>query len=174
MTNDNIYSALVTSRLKKLCSKAGFKSTHSLVPEEMRQITRVFLEEFLEKIVIITLYYKKKTITLNNVYLSTENYLLLGMKDIPKCKDIDKKMKTCLEFPKAPFKRLLIEILQGLGYYDIKIEKIAVELIQYYTERYLLKILQQAKLVTIHAKRETLYPKDLQLVKGIKSSFQIN
>lgn len=171
MTNylyrDNINTALVTTRLKKLCSKAGFKSVNSLVPEEMRGIAKVFLEKFLERIAIITLYYKKKTISLNNVYQATENYLLLGKKDIPKCKDIDTKIKICLEFPKAPFKRLIKEILQDLGHFEMKIETRAADLIQYYTERHLLKALQGAKIASTNAKRETLYPRDLKSVEKI-------
>lgn len=49
---------------------------------------------------------------------------------------------------------------------DIRFEQEAYDLIQYYTEQYLLHLLRDAHMVMITAKRETVYPKDLQLVRN--------
>ena len=176
MYHNNINSALVKPRIKNLCTKAGIKQVNSLIYEEVRGITKVFLEEYLEKILKVLDYYNKTTVSVNHVQLVSKRHMLLYTKKIPKCKD-SKKIQICLEFSKAPFHRLLQEIAKDIVKYDgifrfsslysknIRFEQEAYDLIQYYTEQYLLHLLRDAHMVMITAKRDTVYPKDLKLVR---------
>jgi histone H3/H4 len=175
MYQSNINSALVKPRIKNLCTKAGIKQVNSLVYEEIRGITKVFLEEYLEKILKVLDFYKKTTISVNHVQLVSQRHLLLKSNTIPKCKK-SKKIQICLEFSKAPFHRLLQEIAKDIVQYNsifrfslysntIRFEQEAYDLIQYYTEQYLLHLLRDAHMVMISAKRDTVFPKDLQLVQ---------
>lgn len=166
---NNLNRVLLKPRIKNLCNKVGIKNINSLVYEEMRGVIKVFLEDFLERILIITKYYQKKTITVNSVYLATEEYLLLADK-IPKCEDLNKKFKACLEFPKSPFLALIKEISNDFGVDNIAVQQKAAELIQYYTERYAFKILKDAKLFMLNAKRDTLYPKDIKFIKKVSEN----
>ena len=50
-----------------------------------------------------------------------------------------------------------------------RFEKEALDLIQYASEKYLLKLMYEAKLIALAAKRDTLYPKDLKLAKKLET-----
>lgn len=172
----SINDVFVKPRIKNMCRKVGIQNVNSLVYEEVRGNLKVFLEELLEKILAVTLFYKRKTVGVNDVYLVMEKHLLLKKKKIPHCKE-GKKIEVCLEFARSPFHRFVREIcLEHLQYspytkiHDIQVmrfEEEAFDLIQYSMERYLLKLLYEGKLIALNAKRETLYPKDLKLAKSL-------
>lgn len=172
----SINDVFVKSRIKSMCKKVGIQNVNSLIYEEVRGILKVFLEELLEKILTVTQFYKRKTVSVNDVYLVMEKHLLLMKKKIPHCKE-SKKIQICLEFARAPFHRYVREIsLDHLQYSKymkksdipvMRFEQEAFDLIQYSMERYLLKLLYEGKLIASNAHRDTLYPKDLQLAKTI-------
>lgn len=172
----SINDVFVKPRIKNMCTKVGIKNVNSLIYEEIRGILKVFLEELLEKILTVTRFYKRKTVSVNDVYLVMEKHLLLTKKKIPHCKET-KKIEICLEFAKAPFHRFVREICLDILQYskymkmsdipEMRFEEEAFDLIQYSMERYLLKLLYEGKLIASNAHRDTLYPKDLQLVKTI-------
>jgi histone H4 len=166
---DNI-QGLVKSRIHNICNKVGIKRVSGLIYEEIRGIAKIFLEDFLRQIITITEYYRRRTVSINDIYMATENHLLLNEKKIPKCKNT-KKMQICLEFACAPFERLIREI--GADFRtDLRFEEEAFKLIQYYTEQYLLKLLYDASLIMKTAHRETLQPKDLQVVRRSRNICQ--
>lgn len=63
---------------------------------------------------------------------------------------------------RAPFRRLVKEIVSNLKE-SIRMQSSALEAVQEATEGYIVNLLCDANLCTIHAKRVTLFPKDLQL-----------
>ena len=80
---------------------------------------------------------------------------------------------TQLLLLKAPFRRLIHEILQNMAYddrrfQDIRMQSLAVCAIQEASEAYLVHLLGEANLCAIHAKRVTIMPKDIQLARRIR------
>lgn len=84
-------------------------------------------------------------------------------------REIRKQQKgsDCLAFPKQPFQRLIREIAQDFKD-DLRFEAGVCDLLQLAAEDYLIKICQGANMAAIHAGRETVYPKDVQLCRVLK------
>ena len=171
-------NVFVESRIKAISKTVGIPKLNKLVYEEVRGDMKVFLEELLEKTLQITRYYKRKTVTVNDVYMVMVKHLLLETKKIPSCKN-KKGIQICFHFAKAPFHRYVREICTDLSTYPMytilgegthfRFEKEALDLIQYASEKYLLKLMYEAKLIALAAKRDTLYPKDLKLAKQLET-----
>ncbi|XP_069973121.1 uncharacterized protein [Penaeus vannamei] len=71
--------------------------------------------------------------------------------------------------PKLPFSRLIKEIIQQFGAY--RLQSIALMALQEAAEAYVVGLLEMANLCSIHAKRVTLYPKDIKLVRRIRGEY---
>lgn len=84
-------------------------------------------------------------------------------------RDIRKHQKAsdCLAFPKLPFARLIREIAQDFKL-DLRFEAGVCDLMQLAAEDYLINLCDGANLAAIHAGRETVYPKDIQLCRYIR------
>ena len=54
------------------------------------------------------------------------------------------------------------------GAVDYRIQSLALEALQEAAEAFLIRFLEEANLCAIHAKRVTLMPKDMDLIKKIK------
>jgi histone H3/H4 len=154
---------LTETRIKQICSKVDIKTVNFLTYDEIRGILKVFVENFLEKILIITKYYERNIVTVNDVQMARENHLLFTREKIPKCKNI-KKNQICLEFPKGSFEKFIREISHDTDPTIKRFEESALYFIQYYAEQYLLKVLKAGRKVMTHAKRSSLQPRDLTLV----------
>ena len=72
--------------------------------------------------------------------------------------------------PVAPFHRLVREVAQDFKT-DLRFSVEALRLIQYYIEAKLHDIFNDAVIAAIHAGRQTLYPKDIQLARYIRDSY---
>ncbi|CBZ25736.1 putative histone H3 variant [Leishmania mexicana MHOM/GT/2001/U1103] len=68
---------------------------------------------------------------------------------------------------RTPFRRLVKEIMSTFKD-TMHMRHSAMEAIQEATESYVVSVLGDANLCTIHAKRVTLYPKDLQLALRLR------
>ncbi|XP_042878333.1 histone H3.3a-like [Penaeus japonicus] len=71
--------------------------------------------------------------------------------------------------PKLPFSRLIKEILHQYGVY--RLQSMALMALQEAAESYVIGILEMANICSIHAKRVTLYPKDIKLVRRIRGEY---
>jgi len=69
---------------------------------------------------------------------------------------------------RAPFQRLVREIMQGTGVPDLRIQAVALEALQHAAEAYLILLFEDTNLCAIHAKRITIMPKDMQLARRIR------
>lgn len=74
---------------------------------------------------------------------------------------------TDLLFRKLPFQRLVREIAQAIKP-DLMFQSHALLALQEASEAYITGMFEDANLVTLHAKRVTMMPKDIQLARRIK------
>lgn len=74
---------------------------------------------------------------------------------------------TELFIRKLPFQRLVREITQDLGK-DLRFQSPAIMGLQEAAEAYLVGLFEDTNLCAIHAKRVTIYPKDMQLARRIR------
>ena len=68
---------------------------------------------------------------------------------------------------KAPFQRLVREIAQDFKN-DLRFQNNAVAALQEASEAYLVGLFEDTNLCTIHAKRVTIFPRDMQLARRIR------
>ena len=75
---------------------------------------------------------------------------------------------TELLIRKLPFQRFVREIAQNLTKADIRFQSGAIMALQEASEAYLVGLLEDSNLCAVHAKRVTIMPKDIQLVRRIQ------
>ncbi|KAJ7137497.1 histone-fold-containing protein, partial [Mycena crocata] len=68
---------------------------------------------------------------------------------------------------KRPFQRLVREIAQGIKY-DLRFCVSAVTALQEAAETYLISVLEDTQACALHAKRITIFPKDMALARRIR------
>jgi len=74
---------------------------------------------------------------------------------------------TDLLLKKAPFQRLVREVAQDFKT-DLRFQSSAVMALQEASEAYLVGLFEDTNLCAIHARRVTIMPKDMQLVRRIR------
>lgn len=74
---------------------------------------------------------------------------------------------TELLIRRLPFQRLVREIAQDYKT-DLRFQVMAIEALQEAAESYLVGLFEDTNLCTIHAKRVTIMPKDIQLARRIR------
>lgn len=74
---------------------------------------------------------------------------------------------TELLIRKAPFQRLVREIAQNYKS-DLRFQTSAIEAMQESCEAYLIGVFEDTNLCALHAKRVTIFPKDIQLARRIR------
>jgi histone H3 len=75
---------------------------------------------------------------------------------------------TELFIRKAPFQRLVHEIVMDINMTDLRFQSTAVLALQEASEAYLVGLFEDTNLCAIHAKRVTIMPKDIQLSRRIR------
>jgi len=70
--------------------------------------------------------------------------------------------------PKLSFCRVVKEVMVDNGAADFRIQSLAIEALQEATEAFLIRYMEEANMCAIHAKRVTLMPKDMELIKKLK------
>ena len=95
------------------------------------------------------------------------NIQLLYVKKKEKIK-FYQKQPPCLIFAKESFKRLVKDISKGRDKSPLKFSQDSMNLLQYYIENTIINLLSDSNLIAIHAKRETVMPKDIQLVRRMQ------
>jgi histone H3 len=73
---------------------------------------------------------------------------------------------------RAPFQRLVREIAQSMGMDDLRFQASALAAIQEAAESYLVGIMEDSNICAVHAKRVTIMPKDMALVRRIRGRTQ--
>ena len=86
-------------------------------------------------------------------------------------KEIQKYQKGAdLLIRRVPFQRLVNEIVQRQGE-GLKLQSLAVLALQEAGEAFIVGLMEQANLCTIHAKRVTIMSRDIQLACRIQGDF---
>jgi len=80
------------------------------------------------------------------------------------------QMSTELLLRKLPFSRVVREITERISPVPIRFQALAMECLQTAAETYLVQLFEDANQCTVHAKRVTLFPKDIQLALRIRRS----
>ncbi|XP_028657046.1 histone H3-like centromeric protein A [Erpetoichthys calabaricus] len=75
---------------------------------------------------------------------------------------------TNLLIQKLPFSRVVREVCKDLTQIDLKWQALALAALQEAAEAFLVRLFQDSYLCAIHAKRVTLYSKDIQLARRIR------
>ena len=73
---------------------------------------------------------------------------------------------TKLLIRRAPFQRVIYEIMQGIRN-DLRIQAVAVQGLQEAAEAYLVGLFEDSNMCAIHAKQVTIMPKDVELARRI-------
>ncbi|KFD68660.1 hypothetical protein M514_19103 [Trichuris suis] len=79
---------------------------------------------------------------------------------------------TELLLRRAPFQRVVRDVTRRLGKPDLKFKRIALEALQTAAEAYLVGLMEDTNLACIHAKRQTIMPRDIQLALRLRAEFQ--
>lgn len=87
-----------------------------------------------------------------------------GMRALKEIRHYQKTWGTLI--PKLPFSRLVREVLAQYSR-DYRIQSLALEALQEASEVYITTMLERANLCSIHARRVTLMPPDIKLVRRI-------
>ena len=74
---------------------------------------------------------------------------------------------TELLIRRLPFQRLVRELAQGIKG-DLRFQSSAISALQESTETYLVGLFEDTNMCAIHAKRVTIFPKDMQLARRIR------
>ena len=84
-------------------------------------------------------------------------------------REIRKYQKSSeLSMRKLPFQRLVREIAATMNKSGYRFQSFAVLALQEITEAYLVGLFQDANLCAVHAKRSTLFCKDIRLAQRIR------
>jgi len=78
------------------------------------------------------------------------------------------QMSTELLLRKLPFSRLVREITEKISPVPIRYQALAMEALQTAAETHLIQLFEDAYQCTLHGKRVTLYPKDIQLALRLR------
>lgn len=81
---------------------------------------------------------------------------------------------TCLLLRLLPFARLVKEIGDSVGITKFQWKASAIQVLQLATEAYLTALFEDVNKTAIHAKRVTIRPEDLHLVRGIRGKVNPN
>ncbi|CAL8299694.1 unnamed protein product [Lota lota] len=71
---------------------------------------------------------------------------------------------------KAPFARLVREVCQTYSMKDLRWQVYAIMALQEAAEAFLVMVLANANLCAIHAKRVTVFPRDVQLARRLRGA----
>jgi histone H3/H4 len=81
------------------------------------------------------------------------------------------KHSDCFAIPREAFARLTREVTQDFAT-DIRISSGALNAVQFIVESYMVSVFEDTLLAAIHAKRERIEPKDIQLARAIRKEFR--
>lgn len=190
---DNI-QGLTKPAILRLAHRSGIKRLSGLVYEEMRGVIKIFVEDLVKNSIIVTEHAKRKTVTKEDFLAAMESknlQVVVGFKEegetFDRCNPLpeeerptDKKEEPviseikyqqehsdCLIFPRVSFGRFVREVAQDFGD-DFRFSAKYLDLVQMSTENYAVEIFSNANLAALHADRQSVNPKDIQLARRIQ------
>ncbi|KAL3997963.1 histone H3.3 type a [Acanthocheilonema viteae] len=91
-----------------------------------------------------------------------------GMRALQEIRRLQKTVNLLI--PRAPFQRLVREIAMNVSEknVDLRFQSLAISALQEAAEVYLTCLFEDTNLAAIHAKRVTIFPKDIQFVRRLR------
>ncbi|CAG9539229.1 unnamed protein product [Cercopithifilaria johnstoni] len=91
-----------------------------------------------------------------------------GMRALQEVRRLQKTVNLLI--PRAPFQRLVREIAVNVSEknVDLRFQSLAISALQEAAEVYLTCLFEDTNLAAIHAKRVTIFPKDIQFVRRLR------
>ena len=189
VTRENI-QGITKDAILRIAYKAGVKSLSGLMYEELRSVIKVWLDGVIAKASSYQSYYRKKTVNEGMVSAALavtadmHGWIDPGLK-VTVCKprsrvsgETNPALRSiryhqnqygCLLISPTVFQRLAKELLLDYsGPERDRFTKGALTLLQYATESFCVKTLQNTNLIAIASGRQTVQPKDIQLARRIK------
>lgn len=161
--------------VSRLARVAGVKSLNGFVYEEVRNITIEFLKDILSIAVGLTERAGRKMLSKEDVLegLRLENYPdksnCITLSNCREIKYYTNNSNSCVYIPKLVIERL-VKSIGALHKNDLKYEADAIGVAHVALESFIGKLLQDSQRVAIHAKRESVQPKDIELVRNLRRS----
>ena len=88
-----------------------------------------------------------------------------GTKALQEIRKYQKSTKNLI--PLRPFAELVREMIQNIQF-DLRVQRIAIDALHEAAESYLVGLFEDTQLCAIHAKRVTITPQDMQLVRRLR------
>ncbi|EJW88184.1 histone H3 [Wuchereria bancrofti] len=94
-----------------------------------------------------------------------------GMRALQEIRRLQRTVNLLM--PRAPFQRLVREIAMNVSEknVDLRFQSLAISALQEAAEVYLTCLFEDTNLAAIHAKRVTIFPKDIQFVRRLRGEF---
>uniref|UniRef100_A0A915PYN6 Histone H2A/H2B/H3 domain-containing protein n=1 Tax=Setaria digitata TaxID=48799 RepID=A0A915PYN6_9BILA len=91
-----------------------------------------------------------------------------GMRALQEIRRLQRTVNLLM--PRAPFQRLVREIAMNMSEknMDLRFQSLAISALQEAAEVYLTCLFEDTNLAAIHAKRVTIFPKDVQFVRRLR------
>jgi len=185
--------ALTKSAIQRLLRKAGVKSASGYTYDEARGVFLTMLDPMLRRILLFVEHERRKTAMPSDVKRAVESIGLRFLTHdniVGRCaarkpshpgpssrkKPTRKgtlplmnirfyqRQSDCVYFTKTAFYRLVKNRVVGV---DLRWNKVALDQLQLFLEAHLVRVLENANLAAIHASRETVMPKDIQLARRL-------
>ena len=167
----------------RLAHKAGVVSLQGQVYEDIRGVTKEFLDKLVGTAGILMEYGRRKTLSEQDALQALETLKIkmygAASTDIKRCatpegkrvetriKDIQKQSE-CVYFARAAFERVIKEILQNFTA-EPRLGRGAGVIIQLATEEYIVKVFQDAQRAAMHAQRNHVEPSNIAMSRSISS-----
>lgn len=187
---DNIFG-ITKSAIMRLAYVAGVKSLSGVTYEEVRGVIEAFMNTYIKTAVTFTEHARRKTVNKDDMLHAAERVhkkiMPTGKEgEVKRCSVIKgtktgkyergelalasirhyQKQHDCFQISVKPFRRLVHEISYKYKT-DLKFTSDAYGIIQTSVEKYIIELLENANLVALHSGRQTILPKDLNLVLQI-------
>ena len=196
MEQDPVHG-LTKPAIQRLLRKAGVKSASGVIYEEIRGVFLTMLDPMLQRIILFVEHEGRRTVMPSDVKRAIES---IGLRfythddTVGRCAPRKRpgrqdpgsstrrrtrkgkgalrnivfyqQQSDCVYFTKTAFVRLVKDRVTR----DLRFNKVALDQLQVFLETHVVRILENANLAAIHASRETLMPKDVQLARHISDN----
>ena len=173
---------------RRIARRAGVKRLSGLLYEELRGVLRVFLEGLLQRVITLIEHDKRSTVQCDDIDRAMQTTHHINTFDHRRRRSARKKEKggkrrflpgtaamaeirrhqktsDLLLKPTHTFKSLIRSMAREEKTGGARFSAAALEYLQHIADTYLTDLLHDANLCAIHAKRETVMPKDVHMAR---------
>ena len=178
---------------RRIARRAGVKRLSGLLSEELRGVLRVYLTDIIRDLIVLIDHDKRCTIQCDDIdramQMTTTSHIntfdhrrrrsarkkvgggqrrrLPGTAALAEIRHYQKTSDLLLK-PTHIFKKLVRSIACEEKVGGVRLSLAAIEYLQHIADTYLTDVLRDANLCAIHAKRETVMPKDVHMARRLR------